>query len=239
MDMGQTTGLLIQLHGDSSKARVFWPHYGSFTTTLYNNFEESSAKSEWIPLLAMKLGDVINNCITIQRSKKLRHQALLQDMETLEGNDSISYHLLGTLQKRNSTKTSEFEEASPSKDQCTYRCYERYTHCTDLAWVSRNALSIKNFYIIFFCHLGTCTSSLKNWVTNCESSKEKEAVFTHLKRFIIKKELPGKLDCLQCIQKSSPVLDNREWTRVKYFVKKCHCQRWNAKKRNSIKGQLC
>ena len=51
------------------------------------------------------------------------------------------------------------------------------------------------------------------------SSKEKEAVFRHLKRFVAKKELPGKLDCLNCIQKSSPVLDNREWTAVKYFVK--------------------
>lgn len=51
------------------------------------------------------------------------------------------------------------------------------------------------------------------------SKEEKEAVFRHLKKFINQKRLPGKLDCLQCIEKSSPVLDSREWQKIKYYVK--------------------
>ena len=50
-------------------------------------------------------------------------------------------------------------------------------------------------------------------------AKEKEAVFAHLGNFIKTKRLPGKLACLKCIEKSKPALDNRDWSRVKFFVK--------------------
>lgn len=51
------------------------------------------------------------------------------------------------------------------------------------------------------------------------SPEEKKAVFKHLSDTIRKKQVPGKMECEQCIQKSKPALDQREWTAVKYFVK--------------------
>lgn len=49
--------------------------------------------------------------------------------------------------------------------------------------------------------------------------EEKKAVFKHLSETIRKKQVPGKMECERCIQKSKPALDQREWTAVKYFVK--------------------
>ena len=56
------------------------------------------------------------------------------------------------------------------------------------------------------------------------TKNEKEAVMTHLGSFLAKKYLPGKDACLRCIRKSSPILDKREWSSIKYLI-------MNAKRR--------
>ena len=81
--------------------------------------------------------------------------------------------------------------------------------------------------------------SHEEWTT-----KEKEAVFAHLGKFIKAKRLPGKLACLKCIDKSKPALDNREWDEVKYFVKNVIARAESmkqAKKKRKEKSQslLC
>ena len=138
---------------------------------------------------------------------------LLQDMDNLEKlmgsewSDSMQSIISNTLkeemqQARSASsykRLGDVEKAYPSKDFHLYR---------DL--------------YLFIC-LGTSGSEKvkkrikkgnKPW-----SKEEKEAVFRHLKKFINEKRLPGKLDCLQCIQKSSPVLDSREWQKSSIMSK--------------------
>ena len=47
---------------------------------------------------------------------------------------------------------------------------------------------------------------------------EKNAVQRRMAKFIALRKVPGKTDCLLCIEKESPVLRTRTWKHIKYFV---------------------
>ncbi|KAF5305359.1 hypothetical protein FQR65_LT18709 [Abscondita terminalis] len=50
------------------------------------------------------------------------------------------------------------------------------------------------------------------------TTEEKECVFRHFKMQIKNRIVPGKQECLNCIQKYS-VLEGRDWTKIKFCVK--------------------
>jgi hypothetical protein len=47
---------------------------------------------------------------------------------------------------------------------------------------------------------------------------EKQAVEAFLGSFLLSKKVPGKWDCLKCIERSKPALKNRTWKDVKNYV---------------------
>ncbi|TRY91274.1 hypothetical protein DNTS_035671, partial [Danionella cerebrum] len=50
------------------------------------------------------------------------------------------------------------------------------------------------------------------------TKEERTAVQQNMSKFVALRRVPGKNDCLLCIGKASPVLSNRTWKDVKYFV---------------------
>lgn len=60
---------------------------------------------------------------------------------------------------------------------------------------------------------------------------ETRAVEKTLKSFIESGKVPGKADCVSCIEASPKELENRTWKAVKYYVK----NKITALKRNSAK----
>ncbi|XP_048032130.1 uncharacterized protein LOC125267237 isoform X1 [Megalobrama amblycephala] len=53
----------------------------------------------------------------------------------------------------------------------------------------------------------------------CWSADECAAVEKHLKKFITRNQVPGKMDCEHCIEAEPEVLGTRDWKAVKYFIK--------------------
>ena len=51
------------------------------------------------------------------------------------------------------------------------------------------------------------------------TKEEKDKIFKHLGNCIKKKILPGKSECLKCIEQSNGVLANRQWSVVKDCVR--------------------
>lgn len=50
------------------------------------------------------------------------------------------------------------------------------------------------------------------------TDQEKTAAQRRMAKFIALRKVPGKNDCLLCIEKESPVLNTRTWKDIKYFV---------------------
>ena len=51
------------------------------------------------------------------------------------------------------------------------------------------------------------------------TTKEKDAVFKSLGHLIRQGRLPGKLECERCKAQAKDILNDREWTANKYYVK--------------------
>ncbi|XP_070406966.1 uncharacterized protein [Nothobranchius furzeri] len=49
--------------------------------------------------------------------------------------------------------------------------------------------------------------------------EECAAVDKHLRRFIVRSQVPGKEECQRCITAAPEALRNRDWKAVKYYVK--------------------
>lgn len=56
-------------------------------------------------------------------------------------------------------------------------------------------------------------------VKRCWTPEEIAAVEKHLKRFMVRQDVPGKADCERCISAEPQALHNRDWKAVKYFIK--------------------
>ncbi|XP_038147926.1 uncharacterized protein LOC119787925 isoform X2 [Cyprinodon tularosa] len=77
----------------------------------------------------------------------------------------------------------------------------------------------------------TSTSQVQNWSVSAKkrgkqtavkrswTPDECAAVNTHLKRFIIRGQVPGKEECQRCIDAEPQALRNRDWKAVKYYIK--------------------
>ncbi|CAG6022018.1 unnamed protein product [Menidia menidia] len=50
------------------------------------------------------------------------------------------------------------------------------------------------------------------------TQQEKMAVQQFMTSFVAMRKVPGKNECIMCIEKSSPALQRRTWKDVKYFV---------------------
>lgn len=55
---------------------------------------------------------------------------------------------------------------------------------------------------------------VKRW-----TPEEISAVEKHLKRFLVRQDVPGKADCERCISAEPQALQQRDWKAVKYFIK--------------------
>jgi hypothetical protein len=71
------------------------------------------------------------------------------------------------------------------------------------------------------------------------SNAEKDAIYQHLDKFVKKggTKLPGKRDCVACIEKSGDVLKSRDWRTVKYCVRNMVAR--NKKLPTQGKGKKC
>ncbi|XP_073694436.1 uncharacterized protein [Garra rufa] len=61
---------------------------------------------------------------------------------------------------------------------------------------------------------GKQTAVKRSW-----TSDECAAVERHLRKFIVRNQVPGKMDCQHCVDAEAEVLVNRDWKAVKYFIK--------------------
>ncbi|MEQ2241909.1 hypothetical protein ILYODFUR_030228, partial [Ilyodon furcidens] len=61
------------------------------------------------------------------------------------------------------------------------------------------------------------------------NQQEKQAVQKYMASFVALRKVPGKNECLACIDKSSPALHRRTWKDVKYYV---HNEILKIKKKN-------
>ncbi|CAM4733678.1 unnamed protein product [Leuciscus chuanchicus] len=58
------------------------------------------------------------------------------------------------------------------------------------------------------------TAAKRSWTTD-----ECAAVERHLRKFIVRSQVPGKKDCQRCVDAEAQALGNRDWKAVKYFIK--------------------
>jgi len=65
-----------------------------------------------------------------------------------------------------------------------------------------------------FAYIGKQTAVKRSWTPD-----ECAAVDTHLRRFIVMNQVPGKEECQRCITAEPQALRNRDWKAVKYYVK--------------------
>ncbi|XP_067350286.1 uncharacterized protein [Channa argus] len=96
---------------------------------------------------------------------------------------------------------------------------------TSMALVSENEVSVTS--------LQECTSSSSGQIQRKLAKKrgnqtavkrswtpeECAAVEKHLRKCIVMKQVPGKVDCERCIAAEPQALGNRDWKAVKYFIK--------------------
>lgn len=61
---------------------------------------------------------------------------------------------------------------------------------------------------------GKETAVKRSWTTG-----ECAAVERHLRKFIVRSQVPGKKDCQRCVDAEAQALGNRDWKAVKYFIK--------------------
>ncbi|XP_077091528.1 uncharacterized protein LOC143742525 [Siphateles boraxobius] len=61
---------------------------------------------------------------------------------------------------------------------------------------------------------GKETTVKRSWTTD-----ECAVVERHLRKFIVRSHVPGKMDCQRCVDAEAQALGNRDWKAVKYFIK--------------------
>ncbi|CAH2003174.1 unnamed protein product [Acanthoscelides obtectus] len=64
-------------------------------------------------------------------------------------------------------------------------------------------------------------------------AKEKEAVLTYFKINIRNSIVPGKVDCMKCIE-AHPLLEQRDWKKIKYAVKNIIDKNKKLKKKHTV-----
>lgn len=62
------------------------------------------------------------------------------------------------------------------------------------------------------------TGNLKKTTKMPWTEEESKAVKLHMSKHFLLKKLPGKKECVQCIEKSGSILNRRTWRQIKYFV---------------------
>ena len=70
------------------------------------------------------------------------------------------------------------------------------------------------------------------------TKEEKDKIFKHLGNCIKKKILPGKSECLKCIEQSNGVLANRQWSVVKDCLRNIISRAKTARKKLLRKEKL-
>ena len=68
--------------------------------------------------------------------------------------------------------------------------------------------------MFFYAYLGKQPAVKRSW-----TPEDCVAVERHLRKFILRNEVPGKMDCQRCITEEPQALVNRDWKAVKYFIK--------------------
>lgn len=66
----------------------------------------------------------------------------------------------------------------------------------------------------FYAYIGKQTAIKRSW-----TQEDCAAVERHLKKCIVRNQVPGKMDCQRCITAEPGALGNRDWKAVKYFIK--------------------
>ena len=69
--------------------------------------------------------------------------------------------------------------------------------------------------VVLFLSSGIAGARKRTKQHNPWTKEEKDEIFKHLGNYIKKKILPGKRECLKCIEQSNGVLANRQWSVVK------------------------
>lgn len=64
------------------------------------------------------------------------------------------------------------------------------------------------------CFLGRKPYKRKTWV-----KAEVDAIEKHLMRFIESRRLPGKAECVRCLQAEPEALKRRDWLAIKFYTK--------------------
>ena len=67
---------------------------------------------------------------------------------------------------------------------------------------------------------------------NPRTKEEKDEIFKHLGNCMKKNILPGKSECLKCIEQSNGVLANRQWSVVKDCVRNIISQAKTLQEKN-------
>ena len=67
--------------------------------------------------------------------------------------------------------------------------------------------------MLFSC-VGKESAIKRSWTAD-----ECAAVERHLRSFIVRSRVPGKMECQRCVDAEAQALANKDWKAVKYFVK--------------------
>ena len=73
--------------------------------------------------------------------------------------------------------------------------------------------------VVLFLSSGIAGARKRTKQHNPWTKEEKDEIFKHPGNCIKKKILPGKSECLKCIEQSNRVLANRQWSVVKDCVR--------------------
>ena len=73
--------------------------------------------------------------------------------------------------------------------------------------------------VFLFLSSGIAGARKRTNQQNPWTKEEKDKIFKHLGNCIKKKILPGKSECLKCIEQSNELLANRQWSVVKDCIR--------------------
>ncbi|XP_056119701.1 uncharacterized protein LOC130097073 [Rhinichthys klamathensis goyatoka] len=105
--------------------------------------------------------------------------------------------------EENVTVDSDLEESTSNPKECTTVSSPQHTECED-STLPVNPVSKKK------------RGHIKRTAWN---KNEIHAVEKHMMRFIKNRKVPGKADCVRCLEAEPSALKHREWSALKFYIK--------------------